>query len=191
MQRPPFVPLHRLQVAKNETFPECQVGLLCCWHAWHEFFQRSDEQNACSRERSGERIARQPKEDDTKGAEKALKGGAREGAGVRVKPEEAWILTACGGLGIPLTDVHNHPRRLIIIMTAMTTGESQGRDWLVDNPLNWAVKLFTLELPSEAEAKDWLVQFSVSRLMKARNKKAWEVGESWGKHTARDLMDWI
>lgn len=55
--------------------------------------------------------------------ENAAKAG--EGMSQRAtRPEEVWILAACGELSIPLTDVHNHhPRQLIIIiMAAVTTG---------------------------------------------------------------------
>lgn len=55
--------------------------------------------------------------------EKAAKAGEGTSQGVE-RPEEDWILTACGELSIPHTDVHNHhPRQLlIIIITAVATG---------------------------------------------------------------------
>lgn len=66
---------------------------------------------------------------------KAVKAGKGMSQGVR-GPEEVWILTACGELSIPHTDVHNHhPRQLIIIiiMTAVTTGRMGGvmMDWMM------------------------------------------------------------
>lgn len=62
--------------------------------------------------------------------EKTVKAGKGMSLGVR-GPEEVWILTVCGGLSIPHTDVHNHhPRQLIIMMTAVTTGRI-GRQWLI------------------------------------------------------------
>lgn len=64
--------------------------------------------------------------------EKAAKAGEGTSQGVE-RPEEDWILTACGELSIPHTDVHNHhPRQLlIIIITAVATGRIR-REWLIE-----------------------------------------------------------
>lgn len=119
------------QVAENAKFPRYQERHLFCWQVF---------MCACTEQWEAERQGREhvdvlwdnERKTTKSKKEKAVKAGEGMSQGVE-GPEEDWILTACGELSIPHTDVHNHhPRQLlIIIITAVATGRIR-REWLIE-----------------------------------------------------------